>query len=140
VIVYLDASVLVALMTNDALSDRADTLLRSRRPELLISDFAAAEFASALARSVRTRTLPADEARIAFSTFDAWSARVAQRIATTSADVRAAEAFLRRLDLTLRTPDALNIAIAQRASAVLATFDAAMANCARALQTEVLSD
>jgi hypothetical protein len=44
------------------------------------------------------------------------------------------------LDLTLRTPDALSIAIAQRASAVPATFDVAMADCARALQTEVLAD
>jgi hypothetical protein len=46
-------------------------------------------------------------------------------------------AALRRLDLTLRTPDALNIAIAQRVGATLATFDAKMADAARALGTEV---
>jgi len=37
------------------------------------------------------------------------------------ADVAAAAAFLRRLDLTLRTPDAPHIAIAQRIRAELLT-------------------
>lgn len=43
---YLDASVLVALLAPDPLSERADTLL-AQRPSLIVSDFAAAEFASA---------------------------------------------------------------------------------------------
>jgi predicted nucleic acid-binding protein len=40
---------------------------------------------------------------------------------------------LRRLDLTLLTPDALHIAIAARIDATLVTFDRAMATSARAL-------
>jgi uncharacterized protein len=79
---------------------------------LIVSDFAAAEFASAMARRVRTGGITPDEARLAFSTFDAWAARATRREQTKAADVSAAEAFLRRLDLNLRTPDALNIAIA----------------------------
>jgi predicted nucleic acid-binding protein len=39
----------------------------------------------------------------------------------------AAAALLRRLDLTLRTADTINIAIAQRMGATLATFDQKMA-------------
>ena len=134
---YLDASLLVALLTNDALTARADALLRSNMPTLVVSDFAAAEFASALARRVRTREITAEEAYIAFSRFDAWKARATQRADTTAADVRAAEAFLRRLDLTLRTADALNIAIAQRVGATLATFDKRMASSARALGVSI---
>lgn len=134
---YLDASLLVALLTNDPLTARADALLRSRTPVLVVSDFAAAEFASAVARRVRMQELTAEEARHGFSYFDAWVARATQRADTTAADVRAADAFLRRLDLALRTPDALNIAIAQRVGATLATFDAKMASSARALGTEV---
>ena len=134
--VYLDASVLVALLTNDALTGRADALLRSQGPALLISDFAAAEFASALCRRVRTGELTAAEARTTFETFDAWVARAAQRVEAAPADMQAAEAFLRRLDLTLRTPDALNIAIARRLGATLASFDDRMAACARALGLE----
>ncbi|MBV9750091.1 MAG: type II toxin-antitoxin system VapC family toxin [Acetobacteraceae bacterium] len=134
---YLDASLLVALLTNDALTARADALLRSRTPTLVVSDFAAAEFASALARRVRTREITADEARLAFANFDTWAARATRRVETAAADVKAAEAFLRRLDLTLRTPDALNIAIAQRVGATLGTFDEKMAGSARALGASV---
>ncbi len=135
--VYLDASVLVALLTNDPLTARADAFLRTSAPVLVLSDFAAAEFASALARRVRSKEITAEDAREAFSTLDTWASRTTQRIETTAADVKAAEAALRRLDLTLRTPDALNIAIAQRVGATLATFDAKMANSARALGTGV---
>jgi predicted nucleic acid-binding protein len=134
---YLDASVLVALLTDDPLTARADTFLRINTPVLVLSDFAAAEFASAMARRVRGREITVEDARAAFSTLDVWAARVTQRVETTAADVKLAEAALRRLDLTLRTPDALNIAIAQRVGAMLVTFDAKMASSARALGTEV---
>jgi predicted nucleic acid-binding protein len=117
--VYLDASVLVALFTNDPYTVRADTFLRANALVLIVSDFAAAEFASVIARHVRTRDITPNNARIAFSTFDAWTARATQRTENKAADVAAAEAFLRRLDLTLRTPDAVNIAIAQRIGAKL---------------------
>ncbi|WP_119422650.1 type II toxin-antitoxin system VapC family toxin [Desertibaculum subflavum] len=131
---YLDASVLVALFTNDALSERADAFLRDAAPvTVLVSDFAGAELTSAIARRVRMAELSADDARIAFANFDAWSARAATRADMATADVAAASAFLRRLDLTLRTPDAINIAIAQRLGARLATFDLKMAVSATAL-------
>jgi predicted nucleic acid-binding protein len=135
--VYLDASVLVALFTDDALAVRADAFLRTHSPVLIVSDFAAAEFASAIARHVRMRGIKARDARRAFATFDVWIARAAGRALTTSADVACAAAFLRRLDLPLRTPDALNIAIAQRIGAEVLTFDDKMAASARALGTTV---
>jgi predicted nucleic acid-binding protein len=136
---YLDASVLVGLLAPDALPARADGLLRARSAVLLVSDFAAAEFASALGRRARVGELVAEKAWAAFAGFDAWTARTARRVETTTADVRAAEAFLRRLDLTLRTPDALNIAIAQRTGAALATFDERMAVAAGALAVDVVT-
>jgi predicted nucleic acid-binding protein len=131
--VYLDASVLVTLLMVDTLTARADKFLRTSAPILIISDFAAAEFASAVARRVRTGDITTDEARQGFSAFDSWTSLATQRAETTAEDVRASEGFLRRLDLTLRTADALNIAIAQRVRAALATFDRSMAASARAL-------
>src|SRR5689334_1660211 len=92
--VYVDASVLVALLTNDPLTSRADDLLRAKTPALIVSDFTAAEFASAIARRVRTGELTPDEARLAFSTFDAWAARATRREHTRAADVSIAETFL----------------------------------------------
>ena len=111
--------------------------MRANASVLIVSDFAAAEFASVIARHVRTRDITPDNARIAFSTFDAWTARATQRVEISAADVTAAEAFLRRLDLTLRTPDAVNIAIAQRMGATLVSFDDKMVTGARALGTPV---
>jgi predicted nucleic acid-binding protein len=49
----------------------------------------------------------------------------------------AASAILRRLDLNIRIGDALNIAIAMRLDAPLATFDEKMAENARALGAAV---
>lgn len=43
--VYLDTSVLVALLTNDLLTARANAFLRASASELVLSDFVAAEFA-----------------------------------------------------------------------------------------------
>jgi uncharacterized protein len=97
--VYLDASVLVALLTDDPLTRRADAFLRANAPILNVSDFAAAEFAAVIARHVRTRDITVDNARVVFSTFDAWTARATQRVEINPADITSAAAFLRRLDL-----------------------------------------
>ena len=131
--VYLDANVLVAFFTVDVFSARAIAFLQSQTPALLTSDFTAAEFASAVGRRVRMGDLTCDQALLAFGNFDIWVSRVVTRIEATGADIRAAERMLRRLDLNLRTPDAINIAIAQRVGAELATFDTRMADNARVL-------
>lgn len=134
---YADTSLLVPLITRDALNDRAEQFLDEAKPTLLISDFAAAEFASALALRVRASEMTAEIARVAFAAFDAWASRFGPRLETTTGDVARAEKFVRRLDLNLRAPDALHIAIAQRHGAALATFDARMADAARALGLEI---
>lgn len=131
--VYLDASVLVALFTNDPLTARADIFLRANPLVLVVSDFAAAEFSSVIARHVRTKEITKNDARIVFSNFDTWTASTTQRAVINGADIIAAEVLLRRLDLALRTPDALNISIAQRVGATLVTFDKKMAAAARAI-------
>ena len=135
--VYLDASILVALFTSDALTARADNFLRKNPAVLIVSDFAAAEFSSVIARHVRTKDITKDDARLVFSNFDTWTARTTQRAPIGTADIIAAEVLLRRFELALRTPDALNIAMAQRMGAMLATFDSKMAAAARTIGTEV---
>ena len=70
---------------------------------------------------------------MAFAIFDSWVARAACRVDTLASDISAAAAQIRRLDLTLGTPDARNIAVAERLGAELATFDDKMAAAARAL-------
>jgi hypothetical protein len=82
--------------------------------------------------------MSAEGAREVFSIFDAWTARETRHVQVTTADVTSAPAFLRRLDLTPRGGDAINIAIAQRTGADLLTFDDQTAAGARALGTTVL--
>lgn len=124
--VYPDASYLLSLFTNDAMTARAKAYLYREKPQFVVSDFAAAEFASVMARCVRTRLLTKDEARAALATFDVWTARLCERVQMASADISAADSYLRRFDLTLRTPDAMHIGIAQRIGVSLATFDKKM--------------
>jgi predicted nucleic acid-binding protein len=130
---FLDASVIVALRTNDVLTGRARMFLRSGPLALFVSDYAAAEIASVIARRVRTRALTEIEARAAFDHLDQWTQTLAQPVETSPGDIAAAAGFIRRLDLTLRAPDAINIAIAGRFGLTLATFDAGMAPCASTL-------
>ncbi len=136
--VYLDARVLVALFTNDLSTERAEAAIRRDWPLLIVSDFAAAEFASAISRRVRMNRLTVDEARSAFSTFDQWIRQTAQLATAASTDLLAATGFLRRLDLNLRAPDAINLAIAQRVGATLATFDEKMQTSAARLRLSVV--
>jgi predicted nucleic acid-binding protein len=137
--VYLDASVLVALFVHEPFSGRVDSFLRTRSPTLIVSDFAAAELASAVARRVRMGEIDTRSAQEAFAKFDGWSVRDAERVQITTADIAEAAAFIRRLDLILRAPDAINIAITRRVGAELFTFDRNMAAAAQALGTNVVS-
>jgi uncharacterized protein len=133
VTLYLDASVLVALFSDDAHTERTDLFFREHPTPVAVSDFAAAEFASAIARKVRERSVDKPAARGVFRSFDEWLDTRALRLECTSADILAAASLIRRLDLSLRTPDALHLAIARRAGVGLATLDEQMAATARAL-------
>ncbi len=135
--VYLDASVLVALLTADALTARAETLMQAKTFTAVVSDFAVAEVVSAIARRVRTKSMALAAARGVFSNLDNWVIQFAAPAQTTAADVKRADATMRRLDLNLRTPDALHIAIAERLGAEMATFDDRMASAARVLGLSV---
>lgn len=134
---YLDASVLVAMVTPDVFRERALALIQSTEATLLVSDFARAELASAVALKVRKGALTPSQARAVFTRFDAWAHELAEATEITPADVRAGEALVRRLDLTLRAPDAIHIATARRLAARLATFDARMTEAATALGVEL---
>lgn len=135
--VYLDTSVVVSFFINDSFTQRARSYLATAMPNAFVSDFAGAEFASALGLRIRMKSLSEPEGRVVLANFDIWTTRYTTPAETFSADVRTADAMLRRLDLNLRTPDAIHIAIAQRLGAELATFDDGMAASARSLGVPV---
>lgn len=137
---YLDASVLVALIAPDIHNQRATKLLRSNDTVIQASDFGCAECASSLARRVRMGQTSVTTARDAVRVLDAWIANCAERVNLVSMDIANADFHVRRFDMPLRTPDAIHIAIAQRLGARLATFDAKLADCARTLGLVVVTD
>jgi len=131
--VYFDASVIVSFVINDALSSRVEAYITREKPTAVVSDFAAAEVASALNLRVRAGTIAPDSARAALGQMDLWRAQAAAACLLTSTDILVADAFLRRLDLPLRAPDAIHLAIAQRLDVEIATGDLRMKDCASRL-------
>ena len=128
--IYLDASVLIALLAEEPASGAVRRFLRGHREDRLISDFAAAEVASAISRLLRMRLLTEEEGSTRLADFDAWCATATSAADMHAADARLAYVYVRRFDLGLRAPDALHLAIARRFDATLITLDRRLATAA----------
>ncbi len=128
---YADTSVVVSLLVQDGLSPAARQAMAGHA-RIYLSDFLRVEFAAATARRVRMRLLTPAEAAQAFAALDTWVA-LATPCALLREDMQQVEAWLRRLDINLRGPDALHLAMAHRLGAPLLTLDRGMADAARAL-------
>lgn len=132
-IVYLDASVVIAAFNDEATSDRVDPFVRNSPTPPLASDLVLAECSAAVSRLVRTRFGTMADATLLFEELDAWAAAFAEVRPITSIDVERAGQFVRLPDLGLRAPDAIHIAMAARLDATLVTLDRGMARAATAL-------
>lgn len=128
---YLDASVLLPTLIAEPTTEAVYDCLGTDDQELLISDFAAAEVASALSRLVRMSLLTDADAAARLADFDAWRAAMSLPADIGASDARLAYIYVRRFDLGLRAPDALHLAIARRLDATLVTLDRRLATAAR---------
>jgi uncharacterized protein len=127
---YLDPSVVLPTLVKEPASAAVDAFMSTVKQELLVSDFAAAEVASALSRLVRMGRLRASDGAACLTDFDVWRAAMTTAAEIHAADVRLAGAYARRFDLALRAPDALHVAIARRLDVALVTLDRRMAAAA----------
>ena len=127
---YLDTSVLLPTLIAKPTTEAVYDCLGADGQELLISDFAAAEVASALSRLVRMALLTDADASARLADFDAWRAAMSSPVDITASDARLAYIYARRFDLGLRAPDALHLAIARRLDATLVTLDRRLATAA----------
>jgi uncharacterized protein len=130
---YLDASVMLPMLVKEPASGVVDAFMSNFQQELWVSDFAAAEVASALSRLVHTGSLQAIDATACLSDFDAWRAAMTFAVDLQASDARLAYIYVRRFDLGLRAPDALHLAVARRLDVALVTLDPRMAAAAREL-------
>lgn len=130
---YLDASVILPTLVEEDASAAVDRFMADNDEPLVISEFAAAEAASALSHLVRTGILDAVRAGRLIADFDAWRAAAASDLDVQASDVRLAHIFVRRFELMLRAPDALHAALCRREDHLLVTLDKRLAAAAAEL-------
>jgi uncharacterized protein len=129
----LDASALASIFVDDEHSPAVRRWLGARPPGIMVSTFAAAEFAAVVGRHVRMRHLGVGDGAGMLLLFDMWLSRDAETLEVEPEDHRVAASFVRRFDLGLRAPDALHIAACRRLGLSLLTFDRRQAVAAAAL-------
>ena len=130
---YLDASAMLPILVKEPTSAAVDAFMSTIQQELWVSDFAAAEVASALSRLVRSGRLQASDGAVCLSDFDVWRAAMTKPAEMHAVDVRVAGSYVRQLDLALRVPDALHLAITRRLDLVLVTLDRRLVAAAKEL-------
>lgn len=135
---YLDPSVIVPTLVQEKSTGAVLALLAATTDDLLVSEYAAAEVASALSRLVRTRDLADDAARSRLIRFDAWLEAAASIVEIENLDIRNAATLVRRFELKLRTPDALHLAVCLRTRARMVTGDGMLSAAAVAIGAEVI--
>jgi predicted nucleic acid-binding protein len=132
VALYLDANIVIAMLVSEAKTVAVFDFLSRVDEPLLLSEYTVAEVASGLSRMVRKHELSLHLARDALSDFDSWRPVATETIAIDELDIIQAGELVRRLELKLRTPDALHLAICLRIDAKLVTHDGGLAEAALA--------
>jgi uncharacterized protein len=135
---YLDTSVILPTLVLEPSSKSVDIFMSSSAGAVMVSDFTAAEVASALSRLVRMGAFSAAEALARLADFDAWRTAEAESVDLQASDARLANIFVRRFDLKLRAPDALHAAVCRRTGNVLVTLDRRLARAASELGVGVV--
>lgn len=130
---YLDASVVVALLTPEACSDRVEAWLQTAGDKPCISPWTNSEVSSALSIKTRTKALSLEARALALSDWQRLrnASLAIEPIHTEHFDLAAS--YCDRADLNLRAGDALHIAICATASHRLVTLDRNMADAALTL-------
>ncbi len=138
--VYVDTSVLVALIVSEASSAAVATWYAGTKAELVSAAWCVPEFASALGIKQRTGQLDAQQAQQAWARFERLVANDLKLLPVEPVNFHRAAQMTLDAGSALRAGDALHLACAEHSGAKrLITLDAVMARNAQRLKIKPLA-